>query len=131
MKEGVAARCDDLEPLAKRSGAVNTVVRDPAGRLVGSNTDAEAVAGAAREHGLCTGGALVLGGGGFARAAAVALASAGLAVRLSGRESARRAASGLRLEYAGPEPLAHAGEEPTNLPVWKLHTFAPLEASSA
>jgi shikimate dehydrogenase len=110
LKETVARRCPVTEPLAARVGAVNTVVRLPDGRLLGANTDAEAVAEALREAGVSRGAALVFGGGGFARAAAGALVAAGLSVRVAGRESARRTAERLGLPFAGPVPAARPGD---------------------
>ena len=74
-KERVLAFLDKLDPMAKRIGAVNTVVnRD--GRLRGHNTDILGFAQALRRDGAfdprgCH--ALVLGAGGAARAIAVAL----------------------------------------------------------
>jgi len=108
-KEAVAARCDVLDPLARRVGAVNTVVRDVAGRLVGSNTDALAVRGALARHGVTGGGALVVGGGGFARAATAALVDAGCDVRLVGGARAAQAAAALGVGYAGPVVVGAVG----------------------
>jgi shikimate dehydrogenase len=84
-KGAVAALCDELDDLSRRSGAVNTLVfRD--GRTVGANTDGPAVAEALDTRG---GHALVLGRGGAARAVAVALEDAGAAsVRLASRADA-------------------------------------------
>jgi len=84
-KGAVAALCDELDDLSRRSGAVNTLVfRD--GRIVGANTDGPAVASAVDARGAHV---LVLGRGGAARAAAVALEDAGAAsVRLASRSDA-------------------------------------------
>src|SRR2546430_12032128 len=74
-KGAVAELCDELDDLARRSGAVNTLVfRD--GRTVGANTDGPAVAGAidATEARV-----IVLGRGGPARAVGIALEDAGAA----------------------------------------------------
>ncbi|MFO0933253.1 MAG: shikimate kinase [Planctomycetota bacterium] len=109
-KEDVAARCDVLDALARRVGAVNTVFRDAAGRTVGSNTDALAVRAALAAHGVAGGGAFVLGGGGFARAAAAALAEAGCAVRLAGGARAAAAAAALAVAWAGPEGAPRGGD---------------------
>jgi shikimate dehydrogenase len=78
-KQAVIARLDGVVPDALRAHAVNTIVRDGE-RLVGSNTDVEGVRAAIREVGLEPKGAnvVILGGGGSARAAAVALAGAHL-----------------------------------------------------
>ena len=104
LKEEAARRCTRLDALSARIGAVNTVLRAEDGGLEGFNTDALAVheiAGRAAR----VGGALVLGGGGFARAAAAALRDRGFAVRLAGGARARAAAEDLGVEYAG-EALA-------------------------
>jgi shikimate dehydrogenase len=84
-KRAVAELCDELDDLSRRSGAVNTLVfRD--GRIVGANTDGPAVASAVDARGALV---LVLGRGGAARAAAVALEDAGAAsVRLASRSDA-------------------------------------------
>ena len=80
-KERIIALLDSLDPLAKRIGAVNTVVnRD--GRLQGYNTDILGFVHALRRDGDfdprgCR--AVVLGAGGAARAVAVALIDGGAA----------------------------------------------------
>ncbi len=80
-KQEVMAAMDDLAPLARRIGAVNTVVRRPDGSLFGTNTDIsagiasiEAVVGKGWLRGKR---ALLLGAGGLGRAMAFALADAG------------------------------------------------------
>lgn len=75
-KEAVFALCDDVDPLARRIGAVNTlVVRD--GRVQGSNTDYLGFLGNldAAVPGWSEGpaDAMVIGAGGAARAVLVAL----------------------------------------------------------
>src|SRR5438067_8204112 len=45
-KGAAAGLCDELDDLARRSGAVNTLVFGDGGRVAGSNTDGPAVAGA-------------------------------------------------------------------------------------
>src|SRR5437870_4227788 len=67
-KGAVAELCDELDDLARRSGAVNTLVFQDGGRIHGANTDGPAVAGAvdARDAHV-----LVLGRGGVARSVAV------------------------------------------------------------
>ena len=80
-KQKVMAAMDDLAPLARRIGAINTVVRRPDGSLFGTNTDIsagiasiEAVVGKGWLRGKR---ALLLGAGGLGRAMAFALADAG------------------------------------------------------
>lgn len=78
-KQVVMQHLDTLEPEALRARAVNTIVnRD--GRLSGSNTDVAAIRSAIAELGVEPRGAtvVILGAGGSARAAAVALEGAHL-----------------------------------------------------
>ena len=84
-KGAVAELCDELDELARRSGAVNTLVFHD-GRIGGANTDGPAVASVLDSRGAHT---LVLGRGGAARAVAAALEDAGAAsVRLASRKDA-------------------------------------------
>jgi shikimate dehydrogenase len=78
-KQSVMARLDGIDADAMRAHAVNTIAREGE-RLVGSNTDVAGVRAAMEEVGLEPRGAkvVILGGGGSARAAAVALAGAHL-----------------------------------------------------
>lgn len=102
LKSAVAARVETDE-LARRAGAVNTVWRDGT-RLVGSLTDVLGVQRPLEHAGFSGGGeALLLGAGGAARAAAVALGSMGTRVHVASRRQAR--ASEL-LRHLSP---AHAG----------------------
>jgi shikimate dehydrogenase len=101
-KQLALAIVDRVEPLARRIGAVNTVVVAADGSLEGNNTDAygfreavrEAVPGWRPQHGP----AAVLGAGGAARAVVAALLDAGVPeIRLVNRGSdrARRLAQDL------------------------------------
>jgi shikimate dehydrogenase len=78
-KQRVMERLDGLDADAMRAHAVNTITRE-GDRLLGSNTDVEGIRAAVAEVGLRTEGAdaVILGGGGSARAAAVALEGAHL-----------------------------------------------------
>ncbi|MCC7271488.1 MAG: shikimate dehydrogenase [Alphaproteobacteria bacterium] len=96
-KELVLSALDNVEPLARRIGAVNTVVVGPDGSLDGANTDAfgfveslrEAIPGWRGERGP----AMVIGAGGAARAVVAALQDAGAPeIRLANRTAARAAA---------------------------------------
>ncbi len=76
-KQAVLKLLDEVEPLARRAGAVNTVVRRR-DRLIGYNTDIPAIAEQVR---LISDGprqAVVLGKGGAARAVAIALEDVGV-----------------------------------------------------
>lgn len=78
-KIAVIPLLDGLEPSAEISGAVNTVVRQPDGQLIGSNTDGSGFVWSLRDAGIDPAGleAVLLGAGGAARAVAVELALAG------------------------------------------------------
>lgn len=88
-KEAALAACDEVDPQAQRIGAVNTVVVDASGRLVGSNTDAFGFVESLRravDWKAAAGPAVVLGAGGAARAIVVALLVAGAPeVRIANR----------------------------------------------
>jgi shikimate dehydrogenase len=108
-KEAAFAAVDEKTEIAKRLGAVNTVVVGDDGRLTGDNTDGfgfmeNLKAGA---PGLAIAGrpAAVLGAGGAARAVVAALIDAGASeIRLVNRTRAR--AEALAHDIGGPvEPL--------------------------
>jgi shikimate dehydrogenase len=79
-KQAVMQHLDGLDPEAMRAHAVNTIARKGS-RLVGSNSDVAAIRAAIEEVGVEPRGAnaVVLGAGGSARAAAVALDGAHIA----------------------------------------------------
>jgi shikimate dehydrogenase len=86
---------DGLEPSAEISGACNTVVRQPDGRLIGLNTDGSGFAWSLRDEGVDPAGleVVVLGAGGAARAVAVELALAGARrISIANRDAGRRRA---------------------------------------
>ena len=79
---------DELTDDARRAGAVNTLLRDPAG-VMGANTDIVGVRVAWQEAGLPGAGpVLVLGAGGAAAAALLALCHHSLAVSARNRTAA-------------------------------------------
>jgi shikimate dehydrogenase len=85
---------DRVEPLARRIGAVNTIVVAPDGTLAASNTDIfgfrENLREAAPHWDPATGPAVILGAGGSARAVVAALTDAGVAeIRIVNRTLAR------------------------------------------
>ncbi|WP_299381114.1 shikimate dehydrogenase [uncultured Kiloniella sp.] len=80
-KEAALAFCDEVDPLAKRIGAVNTIVFK-GGRSYGSNTDAfgfiENLRQSAENLDFSTAKTVVLGAGGASRGVIVALQDAGV-----------------------------------------------------
>ena len=96
-KETVCRLVDELDPMAARIGAVNTVLVQPDGRTLGLNSDGLGFLANLRQEAPDwrpeQGAVLVLGAGGAARAVAVALLEAGVpALRLANRTEARAAA---------------------------------------
>lgn len=88
-KQAVIPYLDRVDPLASAIGAVNTIEWKD-GKLVGSNTDAVGVtAPLSRRIALKGSRALVVGNGGAAKAAIVALRSEGCEVTVTGRNPER------------------------------------------
>lgn len=82
--------CDRVEDVARRAGAVNTLIfRD--GTITGTNTDGTGFLDNLRASGIdpAAGPALLLGAGGGARAVAAALQDAGARVTVSNRTASR------------------------------------------
>jgi len=104
----------ETDAMARRIGAVNTIVVHPDGSLAGRNTDAfgfieNLKGGAAAGWTAAAGPAVLLGAGGGARAVLVALLDAGApAIRIVNRSPERAAA--LAAEF-GPAVAAVAWEE--------------------
>ena len=115
---------DEIEPLAHRVGAVNTlIVRD--GKWIGANTDVEGFLAPLRNRIALAGArAVVLGSGGAARAVAVALADRGAHVTVCARraEAARTIAALVNGE---------AGEFPPPPRSWDLLVNATTVGSTA
>jgi shikimate dehydrogenase len=130
-KESVVAFLDDLDPMAARIGAVNTISRDGA-RLKGWNTDVEGFrralaesspsgkAGEARGGGYPYRRVAIIGAGGAARAVAAAMQPAAeIWVGARNLEQARRLCRDLAIEHGGPVDIAqlHATVESADLVV--------------
>jgi len=75
-KAAVMEHLDEIEPLAERADAVNTIVNQ-GGRLVGSNSDVPAIVDQVGRLRSAPRNAVILGAGGAARAVAIALAELG------------------------------------------------------
>jgi len=76
-KHAVAALCRELSPLARRVGAVNTLIPLEGGGWHGTNTDVEGFLAPLRDGGWGGKDALVLGCGGSSRAVVAALVELG------------------------------------------------------
>ena len=85
------ARDGEVDPLAERIGAVNTLTPTGHGRWRGDNTDASGAIAALEAGGTSLDGrrVAILGAGGVARAVAVALSQRGCDVTIFGRTRAR------------------------------------------
>ena len=114
-KERIRSYLDDLQPLARTLGAVNTIVKED-GRLVGYNTDAHGLMEALRKDGGCDPrglSVLVLGAGGAARAAVFALVDAGVAsLTIANRTLARAESLASQFEAASAGVKVVPLEEP-------------------
>jgi 3-dehydroquinate dehydratase/shikimate dehydrogenase len=90
FKVAMCERVDEVYPVARRIGAINTV-RFEHGRSAGDNTDAAGFLQPLTDRGILLGGvrAAILGAGGSARAVAVALASTGAEVSVHARDRGR------------------------------------------
>ena len=91
-KEAFAAAVDRASEVARRAGAVNTVMLDEDGQLCGDNTDAYGFIQPLFERVFPFGvsDALILGAGGAARGVVVALLDAGIhSIRIANRTLAR------------------------------------------
>ncbi len=89
-KEAAFAICDDVAPLARQAGAVNTLVFED-GRILGRNTDGPGFIANLRHSGIdpAAGPVLILGAGGSARAIAAGLLELGVAITLCNRTRTR------------------------------------------
>jgi shikimate dehydrogenase len=81
------AVCDAVDDAARRAGAVNTIIFSDDGLIRGGNTDGSGFVAHLRASGVAptSGPALVLGGGGGARAVIAALQEAGTRVTVANR----------------------------------------------
>jgi shikimate dehydrogenase len=80
--------CDVLTPEAQSVGACNTLFVDATGRLVGTNTDGDGLRADLLGERVAPRRVLVLGTGGAARAAAVAMRTMGADLGVAGRDDA-------------------------------------------
>ncbi|HEX5431993.1 MAG TPA: shikimate dehydrogenase, partial [Bryobacteraceae bacterium] len=107
-KQKILRYLDQVDPLARRIGAVNTVWRK-AGKWRGANTDAPGVTiPLARHVKIAKSSVLVAGNGGAARGAAFALAECGAKLAITGRNLDRVRALAAA---CGAEPLSREQAE--------------------
>jgi shikimate dehydrogenase len=104
-KEAAMRLLDRVDPLAKRIGAINTVVVEPDGSLSGSNTDAfgfvESLKETQPDWRADAGPAIVVGAGGGARAVVASLAERGAKdLRVVNRTEER--AQKLAMDFGAP-----------------------------
>src|SRR5690606_6919802 len=110
-KEAVMDHLDEITPMARRVGAVNTVIHQE-GRLIGDNTDGRGFLRSLREElGVEPGGlrTAILGAGGAARAIAAALLEAGVARLVIANRTGERARSLVGDLLAAGDPRASSG----------------------
>ncbi len=108
-KQAIMPLLDRLEPLARRVGAVNTVVRAADGKLVGRNTDVAGFLEPLAErlgHRHYFRMARLLGTGGAARAIATGLAKEGFTLVLAGRNPDKARALLDAIDPAGDHHVA-------------------------
>ncbi|MBK5287446.1 MAG: shikimate dehydrogenase [Acidimicrobiia bacterium] len=113
-KADAARACDELTPVARALGSVNTVVVRDDGSCFGASTDGEGFLRALADEGLDPAGrsVLVLGAGGAARAVAEALVRVGAEVAVASRrpEAAREVAAAIPGVEPRPWPSGAAGD---------------------
>jgi shikimate dehydrogenase len=119
-KQAVPPLLDELEGEAAQIGAVNTIYKGEDGRLIGANTDAPALIADLADAGFDPAGrsAVLLGASGAARAAAFALAWAGVgALTVLNRtpERAEALLAELLLAITDEHGLTASGERPPTL----------------
>ena len=115
-KRAVLSVVDRVEPLARRIGAVNTVIVSPDGTLEARNTDAYGFRENLREivpdWQPRSGSAIILGAGGSARAVVAALTDAGVSeIRIVNRTISRAEAVARDLATASTRITVHSWAE--------------------
>ena len=120
-KVAVIPLLDSLDPLAKKIGAVNTVVNDN-GKLKGYNTDAEGFLRALNEHGFKPNNrkVVVLGAGGASRAVTYVLTQKGASLTILNRQQelnwAQDIAWSIREDFKKEVKVLELGHLPEVLP---------------
>jgi shikimate dehydrogenase len=132
-KIDIVALCNDLDPSARRAGAVNFIRREPDGRLLGANFDGVGFVGALEAAiGTIRGRSVfVAGAGGVARAIAFEIARAGVArLALHARSVAKADALLAAVAKAFPVvSVVRAGARPRDCDVAINATSLGLDAA--
>jgi len=115
-KQAALSVVDRVDPLARRIGAINTIVVRPDGRLDGCNTDAfgfrENLRQSVPDWNPAAGPAVVLGAGGAARAVVAALSDDGVGeIRIVNRTRGRAEAVASELATAQTRITIHSWDE--------------------
>jgi shikimate dehydrogenase len=102
LKRAVLEVADEVAPVARAVGAGNTLLPRPGGGWRADNTDVAGIVASLAEHGVEPGSVALLGAGGTAQAAVVALAAAGFdAVTVLVRDPSRTAELRVTAEVVG------------------------------
>ena len=120
-KQAAMPHLHRLTPAAQAIGAVNTIVVEPEGALLGDNTDAAGFVADLRDHGVHPTGqrVLVLGAGGSARAVVYGLADSGAAqIVVLNRSVERATALCSLLQPIFPRCTLVAGALPDDIARW-------------
>lgn len=91
FKETIINYLDEVDPLARKIGAVNTVV-NRSGRLVGYNTDSDAAVAPLIPHGIQDKTICIIGAGGAGKAVAHGIAKQGGQIIITNRSEGKGAA---------------------------------------
>ncbi|REF38254.1 shikimate dehydrogenase [Thermasporomyces composti] len=132
LKRVVIPLCDEVSELARRVGAVNTLLLDE-GRRVGANTDVPGLVAALRERGVAAAtSALLLGVGATACSAMAAFAELGIArVHAVARDPARAGELCALAADVGIEVSVVPWAEATEVPSVDLAVSTVPEAAAA
>lgn len=107
------AKLVELDEIAEKLGAVNTILLEKNGKVIGTNTDSDGVAGALKSEKMNGRKAIVLGAGGAAKAAVIGLLSLGAKVTVVNRTVEKAEAIGKKFgcQYAPLAKLADVLED--------------------
>ena len=125
FKQDAFARVDVLSEEARRSGAVNLVVKK-ADKLYGYNTDVDGVVGAVRETGFQPSDTLIIGAGGAAMAAVVGAKILGSGTITIANRTYEKAAALAAAHSCNAVPLDAIGTLSPDLIIYTIPGGAPV-----